>query len=404
MFLMGFCCCDPCVIFSDRFEREDSGDIGDSWTEHIGNWSVADGKLTLAAPSDGDVAYVDDDNVLDGLGSSPGHTVKAVVRGTDDGDQLGLLLYLTPDDDDDAVYCVLTIHDTDAVLDLYKRTGGVDTLESTDPVEAPTNTDHDLEICWSNAKNGHATVILNGEVVAGDYLAGVGVGQTDLTSLDVIVGPYAGNITGTPTWDNFELRRAGVDGCDCALCNSQAEYVDEFTTKRSFWSSGGFETIVAGRMRGAPRACFETSLIPPGDFTLTMETQIYWSGTFNALSATSQGLRLRNDFSAGDALFFAARILGNYDIERYLFSSSSTGGTNIAVAPAQGDRLKLVIHGDATDEVDVDCYVNDVLVHSEANVPMALRDFLQFYPELYQAAVNVFDWIGEWEYYYQTIV
>lgn len=41
-------CCCTCVFADDDFNRADSTDIGSSWEEHVGDWEIVSGKLTIA--------------------------------------------------------------------------------------------------------------------------------------------------------------------------------------------------------------------------------------------------------------------------------------------------------------------------------------------------------------------
>src|SRR5690606_28980387 len=96
------------------------------------------------------------------------HGVSAIVRSSDDGDELGLLLYY--EDEDNYVAVFLTVHSTDATVRILYRASGVDEVDYIDQVAAAPNTEHALTICHSTfaAPAGEAwvTVYLNGEAVA----------------------------------------------------------------------------------------------------------------------------------------------------------------------------------------------------------------------------------------------
>lgn len=46
-----FMCCCSCEVFSDNFNRANSTDIGASWTEVAGDWSIASNTLSIATTS-----------------------------------------------------------------------------------------------------------------------------------------------------------------------------------------------------------------------------------------------------------------------------------------------------------------------------------------------------------------
>lgn len=84
----GNCCCDkpcdgPCVLFSDKFDRINSGTIGTGWTEDAGAWEIKDQNL-----------YTEASNAKASYDPDPFGTYGDVdilvsrLKGRDDGDEL----------------------------------------------------------------------------------------------------------------------------------------------------------------------------------------------------------------------------------------------------------------------------------------------------------------------------
>lgn len=405
MFMMGFCCCGGCVVFRDQFARPSSTNIGDAWTEQRGDWRIFDEQLTLTAPLAGDIAYVETVGRIDPiLGTSIfeiEHAVQATLRSTADGDQLGLILLLSADRRS-ALFCLLTIHDTAALLEIYRRTDGVDVLIGRDSVTAPKNTAHVLHFCQPST-DGYAVATLNGVTICRGWVGVPGThGSVPLSNY--IGGVYCGTVIGTPTWDDFELSMI-VGDCPCGGCNGEVVYRDEFDFQRSTWDEVGDGTYAGGKLKTARAvACFASAMVPPDKFRLSMKTTVTWTPPTWPFADPWIGMEIYNGGGGigSTAIWFWARpVWGDY-----YFDSTSGGGTSIALAPASGDTLELQITGDATDEVDIKCYVNGVLVHTALGVTLSLRDFLQFFVQLdgaVNSGVHPAVTVTEWDYYYQTI-
>ena len=67
-------CCDPCLLHSDDFDRADSDDMGDGWTEELGDCDIKDNQ---AVPTQDDTVVVSD--WYDRTPSEDGQVVQADI-------------------------------------------------------------------------------------------------------------------------------------------------------------------------------------------------------------------------------------------------------------------------------------------------------------------------------------
>ncbi|MCP4571469.1 MAG: hypothetical protein GY838_03890 [bacterium] len=213
----GPCCC--CKIVADDFNRSDSSDLGEDWTEAAGSWEIASNLLSstggatarLAIATDAHPAGINSAHVTARLAAGGDLAEAGIVTNYVDTDNysVALIIHLSPGNDD--------------VLELWDVNGGVETLKA-GGLEITNLAAHDLTVCHHD---GIMVATTNGFSLAAAIPNNAGGDQ---------VGLFArSSATETLTFDNFEFQRHKTDGLpQCPSCRGDCDHCQNATAPEAF--------------------------------------------------------------------------------------------------------------------------------------------------------------------------
>jgi hypothetical protein len=201
-----------CFIAGDDFQRADNDDIGAGWVENPGGgWAILGNALTTAVPNDLAVFQTPHPDAM------PSMLAWADVKGSADGDTLRVIIAW--EDDDNYLWSELEVDAACGMLRLWQRKAAANTLLREMPINgALLGQWHKLYACYDPEAG-----------VYGD--SGRFEGRVETASLSwytvaedvVAIGTYAGlgtgALTGTATFDDFELwKEQTEDDPECPTC------------------------------------------------------------------------------------------------------------------------------------------------------------------------------------------
>lgn len=202
------CCpsCGACQIGLDRFGRVDSDDLGDDWSEVVGNWAIEANELVT---TDSDALALHQGPALSGL---PRHVVTVKLKGDDPGDELRV--HVATDDETYGLYAQLVLENGGScgLLQLWKSASGSDTkLAQCIVPDLVEDEWHTLKVCYRPANN-----LLVAQLAA---VVTTRSGRTrqiahETTSVGILAGVGAGTITAKAHFDNFCWQRHYIAAAD----------------------------------------------------------------------------------------------------------------------------------------------------------------------------------------------
>ena len=222
-FFGGCACCESCEIFSDDFTTDR---LAGEYTTS-GTVAVSAGALTMTTAG----AYA-----IENTAGTTGHgrATVAVKQTTSGGSGRLIGSYV---DNDNYLFCELTVNGGSSTFKLWKKVATVDTqLGSTFTFTASTGTYYTLELCWSG-DYAVGSLLSAGTRVTSFHQAYSGTGNK--------AGLGASPNGGTATFDDFVFHKHHIDNADCAVCHGPTcanACVDSL--------AGGFEVDVTGVTTG----------------------------------------------------------------------------------------------------------------------------------------------------------
>lgn len=182
----GTCCCDagPCRSFSDGFNRADGTDIGSTWTEVSGDWSISSNTLAEAGTS-GAVA------IYNNHWSQTAVIANVNTVSESNGDRYRIVVNYK--DSANYMYAELYINGVNgSEISLHSVSGGADTTLETDTILSLTGTSRTFAVCLGSngfqgsVNNAVASLVWNeqGPVHADGYQSGLGNGAAQAIEFD----------------------------------------------------------------------------------------------------------------------------------------------------------------------------------------------------------------------------
>lgn len=203
-------CCCACPICEDDFDRGDDTDIDTGstcgWTEDAGAWEIKTNTLrTSSSSAVASVTSVHPD--------TPYATyIEATLYGAS-GDELRILIDYA--DTSNYLFAQLTIGDPNGCLELYRRSGGSNTLLTAVRVVAAASTAHLVKVYWGEDKTDTE---MFGAVFGSAILLFEETGTNDQ------VGLGTGTVAGEVRFDDFVFEKHQPTSPTDPPCNNQVPY------------------------------------------------------------------------------------------------------------------------------------------------------------------------------------
>jgi hypothetical protein len=395
-------CCD-CIVASHDFNI-DGADLGPKWlSEGDGDFYRTGGAATIDSPANGDFVYRYSPQLFTALGGQLLHGVSGRVRSSDDGDQLGWIVRLSPAGSFGAgeKTVVLLEVGSAAKISIWTTIGVTLTKIREGDVTAPEGEWHTLDVCEIPGVFGPGlAVFLNGELVASTVTAATVSGElSDLLAVNgtlagslPIGGPYCGDISGTPEWDDFQMYRRPTGALwpecpecpPCAACGFTEDFEPGLDGNYTGAGTGsGTWEGASGRLRfdngGIAGQWLARCVDRPAleDLNVGWHATIYWDDGSLASDVANPGIAIWVPSSGLTFDRLALTVTRDSDgsggyLDPY-YRASRTGGTPVDIdspTPAQGDRLTIQVSAEEGGTYTIQWAVNGSLVHQETGVEL----------------------------------
>lgn len=216
------CCCSPvvsgCFIGGDDFDRADNDDIGTSWSERVPSsaWAISSNTLIATIPYDLAIYQIAHPKNV------PSMIAWAEVMGSIDGDTLRVIICWV--DDDNYLWSELETDTECGWLRLWQRSAGHNTLLKEMPITGGIIGQwHTLYACYdSDPEPYEGSGRFEGRVETAS-LEWFTVAE-NVSAAGTYAGLGTGPLTGTATFDNFELWMEQTDDDpECPTCKRGVE-------------------------------------------------------------------------------------------------------------------------------------------------------------------------------------
>jgi hypothetical protein len=353
------CCCDPCIIVEDDFDRDNSTDIGNKWSEESGDWEISSNSLSIGVSS-ALVLTVKEH-------SSSDMSVTVDFTASNNGDKMRVVLSAV--DDSNYIFCEVEFDSGTSTVRVGDVISSVETVRDTNTTVGITvgNT-YQVVSCWDNSDETICISVLSSgtEIVRSSSTATVTGGKkSGLATGDTV--------SGSVTFDDFLMLEKSPTCQECCYCD-KIPHTDSFDVLDSEWddiSSGAYSFSVSANKlictanttsqatSGELRRCTN---VPETEITISVDIEkgVSQSGLHSTslIAYTS----LISPFSTFSIVAQWNGTGGAWSSPHYTAGTTS-GSTNIAVTPLDGDEIKFVWNNDATNNLKF--YVNSSLVHTE---------------------------------------